>query len=785
MDTFAPQLRWRAVKLSAVMLWLILCVFSSSLLFASVSNDRSNTLHFGVFSYLGDEQTYQKFAPLVEYLNSVLEDEWIELHVLSQEKLNERISEGSIDIVTTNPTHFLVARSQFPLTGVIATLVQSYDGVPSHYLGGVILTLAHRDDIGSLRDIHGKVVATPSRDNLGGYRAQVYELHLAGIRVPDDLSALIEVGTHRESVRALLDGRADVAFVRDGIMEQLLREGFLPERSIKLLNAQINADFIHKLSTRLYPEWPVFALPHVDERAVRHIAAALFSLDSDNPLAMQAGIYGFTVPADYQAVETLSRTLRLPPYDQLPDFTLKDAWQRWQFLIIFVAVAVSIIFLLSLGLVWLWRKAHVDRDRFGTLLQGLGEGVYGTDKEGRCTFINEAATQMLQTSSKAVLGKDQHSLFHHHYQDGRFYPYSECPITQTLNDGRKRELREWFIRQDDGRHFPVDLTVTPLFNKDSIVGAVVAFSDITRRVKVEEENKRLTQYNRMLLESAGDGIYGIDMHGKCTFINPAALKMLGFNAEEVLGQDPHQIFHYCYPDGSDYPSHKCPVHLTKMKGVETECEDHFINSEGESLPVHLKVSPIFEDQAQVGVVVVFQNITEQKALQARLITLTTTDDLTGLYNRRYFQKQLSKEFARFQRSFAETAVLMLDLDFFKQINDTYGHAAGDKVLKDFAELLLNAQRNSDFCARVGGEEFALLLPDTSLSHALSFANRLTKQVREAVFSFNDKRIPLTVSIGCTHMYIDDSHPDMVLARADRALYQAKESGRDRVVAYGQ
>lgn len=782
MDTAAPRFRWRAVTLSRVIICLFCCGFFSSQLPAASSQDRLHTLHFGVFSYLGDEQTYQKFSPLVEYLNTVMQDEWIELHVLSQEELNQRISEGNIDIVTTNPTHFLVARSQFPLTGVIATLIQSYDGVPSHHLGGVILTLAHRDDISSLRDIHGKIVATPSQDNLGGYRAQVYELFRAGIKIPEDLAGLLEVGTHREAINALINGTADVAFVRDGIMEQLLREGSLQERSIKVLNVQINSDFMHKISTRLYPEWPVFALPHVDQEMVRHLAAALFSLDSDNPLAEQAGIYGFSVPADYQSVETLSRSLRLPPYDQIPDFTLKDAWQRWQAFIIFVSASATIIVVLSLCLIWLWRKAHHERDRFGTLLQGLGEGVYGTDKEGRCTFINEAAAQMLQASPEKVLGKDQHLLFHHHYVDGRFYPYADCPITKTLNDGRKRELREWFIRQD-GHHFPVELTVTPLFNKESIEGAVVAFSDITRRVKVEEENKRLTQYNRMLLESAGDGIYGINMQGKCTFINPAALKMLGFSSEEVLGRDPHQIFHYRFPDGSEYPSHQCPVHMTKVKGVETECEDHFINRDGESLPVHLKVSPIFEDQDQVGVVVVFQDITEQKALQARLITLTTTDDLTGLYNRRYFQKQLSKEFARFQRSFAETAVLMLDLDFFKQINDTHGHAAGDKVLQDFAELLLSAQRNSDFCARVGGEEFALLLPDTSLNDAQSFANRLTKQVRESVFSFNDVKIPLTVSVGCSHMMMDDTHPDMVLARADRALYQAKESGRDRVVAY--
>lgn len=772
---------------------LRLVVMSLSLLLAmgvsamGVDDDQrvsSQTLRFGVFSYLGEEQTKQKFAPLVQYLNSTLEDESVELHVLSQDELNQRISAGDMDLVATNPTHFLVARSQYPLTGVIATLVQSYDGIPEDRLGGAILTLANRDDISSLHDISGKVVAAPSQDNLGGYRAQIFELYQAGLKNPSEAFDLLEMGTHRASIEALLEGRADVAFVRDGIMEQLLKEGNIPDRSFKLLNAQLNSDFLHKLSTRLYPEWPIFALPHVDDHIVRHVAAALYSLEADHPLARQAGIYGFTVPSDYQSVETLSRQLRLPPYDSLPEFTLKDAWQRWQTSILFAGLTIGMIVVLSGLLAWFWGKAHIERSRFSTLLQGLGEGVYGVDRQGHCTFINEAAKQMLRVSSAEVLEQDQHALFHHHYVDGRLYPYDECPITKTLLDGRKRQLREWFIRRD-GEHFPIDLTVSPLFSKDAIVGAVVAFTDITERVKVEEENKRLTQYNRMLLESAGDGIYGTDMQGHCTFINPAALKMLGFRYDDVIGRDPHVIFHYRYPDGSEYPREKCPVHLTQYNGMEQECEDYFVHRDGELFPVHLKVSPVFEKHQQVGVVVVFQDITEQKALQARLITLTTTDDLTGLYNRRFFQKQLTKEFARFQRSFAETVVLMLDLDYFKQINDTYGHAAGDKVLQDFSALLSNAQRSSDLSARVGGEEFALLLPDTSITDALSVAKRLTTQVRQFEFSYGEKLISLTVSIGCSHMRLEDTHPDMVLARADRALYQAKEAGRDRVVAYEQ
>ncbi|WP_417581115.1 diguanylate cyclase [Nitrincola sp.] len=767
---------------------VLLVFWLFSLLAAAVFADEHQTvppskhrLNFGVFSYLGQEQTEAKYAPLIAYLNSVLVTEEVILHVLPQSELNQRIRDSEVDIVTTNPTHFLVARAQYPLTGVIATLVESHQGLPSYQLGGAILTSADRQDINSLQDIKNKRVAVPSRENMGGYLAQVYELFQDNIRLPDDIQELQELGTHYEAVRAVIEGRVDVAFVRDGIVEQLQRNGKLEESAVKFINLQPNSNFTHQVSTRLYPEWPVFALPHVNDRAIRHVAAALFSLEPEHPAAQQAGIYGFTVPADYLSVEELARALRLPPFEKIPDFTLMDAWERWQYLILIIMLATLVILTLSLSLAWHWGKTHIERVRFKTLLQGLGEGVYGVDRQGQCTFINDAALKMLQVTSSQALGQDQHRLFHHHYQNGKVYPHADCPIVKTLEDGRQRQQRDWFIRYNGGS-FPVEMTVTPLFAKDRISGAVVAFSDITQRVRAEQENKRLTEYNRMLLESAGDGIYGCDMQGLCTFINPAALAMLGLEYQEVIGKDQHEVFHHLHPDGSDYPHEDCPVHLTLAQGKWQECEDHFVHSRGDTFPVHMKVSPVFEEREQVGAVVVFQDITKQKAMEKQLIALTTTDDLTGLYNRRYFQMQLKKEFSRYQRSFADNAVLMIDLDHFKHINDSFGHAAGDKVLREFAGLLMQQQRSSDLSARVGGEEFALLLPDTSLKDAMTFANRFREQVAAKVFIFEEQTIPLTVSIGCTLMSLDDSRPDMALARADKALYQAKEKGRNQVVA---
>jgi ABC-type phosphate/phosphonate transport system substrate-binding protein len=285
-------------------------------------NDAADaTIRWGVFAYRGVEQTTVQYAPIVRYLNTVLPDYTVTLHVLPMEDVYDQIERQELDFVTTNPTHFLVARRTYPLTGVIATLVPlDPAGHPVKWLAGCIVTRADREDIEGLRDIRGKRVAAPSRSHMGGYRAQAYELAQAGVQ-PDEYE-LVETRIHFEAIQMLLRGEADVAFVRNGIIESMLANGEIQMDQIKLINEKQFAHFSMLTSTQLYPEWPVFAMPHVHEWAMRKFTAALLSLEPDHPDAVDAGIYGYTIPADYLVVEDLARTLRLPPFEGYGVLTL-------------------------------------------------------------------------------------------------------------------------------------------------------------------------------------------------------------------------------------------------------------------------------------------------------------------------------------------------------------------------------------------------------------------------------------------------------------------------------
>lgn len=172
-------------------------------------------------------------------------------------------------------------------------------------------------------------------------------------------------------------------------------------------------------------------------------------------------------------------------------------------------------------------------------------------------------------------------------------------------------------------------------------------------------------------------------------------------------------------------------------------------------------------------------------LYARIERMAITDGLTGLYNHRHFQERLSLEFSRLSRLSTSLSLLLIDIDHFKKINDTYGHPAGDEVLRGVAGVIRDTIRNIDIPARYGGEEFAVLLPDTKIDGAIKMAERLRSSILNRRFSFNEKEIAVTVSTGIATSPYDAKTKEELIEKADEALYRAKQSGRNRCVSWRQ
>jgi len=280
-------------------------------------------------------------------------------------------------------------------------------------------------------------------------------------------------------------------------------------------------------------------------------------------------------------------------------------------------------------------------------------------------------------------------------------------------------------------------------------------------------------------QAVGEGIYVLDTEGNTVYINQAVTRLTGYNADKLCQGDLHQLLHA--HAGQDRLSlNQCPIFSQALKGACYEGDEQFRTRTGELIPVVVTSRPLWEDDQITGVVTVFRDITERKEHELKLQELATTDPLTGLSNRRAFLERLSEELRLCRRLHHDSSLLMVDFDHFKAINDQYGHNAGDKVLQHFAQQARHCLRQTDLPGRLGGEEFAILLPGTNLEGASHLAELMRQRLESSPTEFDGQSIPMTLSIGLTLLSPDDAGTSELLNRADKALYRAKSGGRNRV-----
>ena len=614
-------------------------------------------MKIGILGFRPIPEEQKKWEALADYLNSTVTGRSFEISVLDYKALESAIASHSVDFVLTNPGHYVIMTHRNGMSSPLATLIPVEHGKALTHFGGVIFTRAENAAIQHMTDLRGKKIAVTSTGSLGGFQSQAMSLHKAGIHLPADAELVLTDMPHDRVVTAVLENKADAGFVRTGVLESMADKGALDTSRIRVINPRQIGDFPFALSTDLYPEWPFAVVPGTDGDIARQVAAALLGLPHDGKLARHLGIRGFDVPADYRPVHTTLQTLRLPPYDAKPEFTIDDIWQKYQIQAIVAIALICLILVLGSLLVILNRRLTHERQR------------------------------------------------------------------------EERRAQGW----------------------------------------------------QNFLSALGDGVFGIDSDGRCSFINPAAMQILGITQENVLGKDIHSQFHCACADGTPYPEQDCPVKLTINDGQARQFEECFKTLDGRILPVSMTVSAVDEPGSAQGAVVVFRDISDRKKLEAKLREEATTDPLTRLPNRRYFLDELERHWSRIVRNEEPAAaVMMLDLDKFKNINDTHGHAAGDQVLCQLSALITQSLRRGDLVGRLGGEEFAILQFNASETEAKRLAERIRQSVENIRTPLGTSLLAYTLSIGITLMTSSETTANRALERADEALYVAKGTGRNRV-----
>ena len=319
--------------------------------------------------------------------------------------------------------------------------------------------------------------------------------------------------------------------------------------------------------------------------------------------------------------------------------------------------------------------------------------------------------------------------------------------------------------------FPVSVALAGLLLAGTV--ALLFLESAGRERSARGELARLRVRHDLILSSAGDGIISTGPDGRAGFANPAAARMLGRPAEEIVGSPVAE---------SGLPSPESALAGGRPESGEAELR----RADGSRFPAEFTTTPIAEGGAFVGAVVTFRDISARRRLETRTLEslalaeeMAAVDPLTGLANHRTFHERLVAEVTGSRRRGRGVALMLMDLDHFKRVNDMHGHQTGDRVLERAAQVLREETRTGELIARVGGEEFAMILPDADGEEALRAAERVRRAIAATEFPAVGR---MTLSAGvCDLAHAEDA--ETLYRLADGALYWAKHRGRDRVVSY--
>ena len=298
------------------------------------------------------------------------------------------------------------------------------------------------------------------------------------------------------------------------------------------------------------------------------------------------------------------------------------------------------------------------------------------------------------------------------------------------------------------------------------------------------KKKRLSDICSNIVEQFEDAIVAIDSNHNITLFNEGAQRIFGFAPNEVLGEHLNLLLPERFHLQHDLMIEEFGASGKTSKGVGQRTRQIFgRRKDGSEFAASVFLVRTGAGTFNAGYAAVIRDISENKKTEDELLRLAATDPLTGAFNRREFTSLADQESQRANRYNRPLSIMMLDLDHFKKLNDTYGHAAGDKALQKFTTLCCNTLRTVDVFGRWGGEEFVTLLPETDSEGASIIAERLRKLVSQSILVFNDQKISLTTSIGIAQYRSGEVTVEGPLSRADSAVYDAKKAGRNRISVY--
>lgn len=414
---------------------------------------------------------------------------------------------------------------------------------------------------------------------------------------------------------------------------------------------------------------------------------------------------------------------------------------------------------------------QLKEKEYRLIIDNIQDGYFEVDLAGTYTYVNIAFCDIYGYSREEIIGVN-----YSEYTDRKNAEKAFKSFNQIFKTGVSTKLINYQIIRKDGSRRQVEISAS-LVKEESgrAVGFRGTIRDVTERKQMEERMRRSEERYRTIIEDIEDAYFEVDLKGQFTFVNDSLCKNLGYTREELIGKDQRQysgddtvrelfmLFNKVYRTGE--PVQAYSFELSRKDGSTGFCE--------------ISVSLIRNKQGKpVGFRGIARDITERKKNEEQIRYLATHDVLTGLPNRIMFREILQQNIDYAYRYRQQFALLFMDLDGFKIVNDTFGHETGDLVLIECAARLRRALRATDFIARLGGDEFVVLVKNvTNLKNLTTLVNKILATIREPLF-LKGKEHCITASVGIS-IYPQDGQDKQSLTRAaDLAMYSAKEKGNN-------
>lgn len=426
---------------------------------------------------------------------------------------------------------------------------------------------------------------------------------------------------------------------------------------------------------------------------------------------------------------------------------------------------------------------HENKNFLQSVLDYSTHAIITTDTDGLITLFNKAAERMLGYSADELIGKKTPLIFHDNNQLKQRSTEFSKELNLKIEAGFEavvvksryglENTHEWIYKTKNNKSIIVNLAISILKDKyKNITGYIGIAEDITQK---QSDAKKIAQYVEIMDKNILSSVTNLD--GTIIEVSKAFCDLTGYAKDELVGKN-HNILRHVDIKDSEYKIMWSFITNNKVWSGEVKNR----KKDGSFYWVNTTIFPLFDDDnVKTGYMAIRHDITDKKIIEK----LSMTDELTQLYNRRYFNEVFHQELNRAKRKNKSIAFLMLDVDHFKLYNDTYGHQEGDNVLAKIGQVLNNfSKRAGDFAFRLGGEEFGILFHEESSLEALHFANNLLKAVEELKIPHATNSVSkfVTVSIGLVYTNVEKTTTlETLYKEVDSLLYKAKKLGRNQVV----